>query len=133
MAERIDHSRFIALLTERFPEIAASIDDDFRGLLHLEVATFARATQPAIDDQDKAKVLRHFKFIDEVFRDASPDVENAINVSYLENLRFEDRKEALANARDLLTPRLQVALAELEEYLERLFQERPSKRRRNSR
>src|SRR6266508_2719610 len=111
MAKQIDHSRFIGLLTERFPEVASTIDECSQGLLHPEMATLARATQAAIDDQDKPTVLRHFQFIDEVFRDAAPDVENAVNVSYLENLRFDGRKTAPTNARDLLMPRLRQALA----------------------
>lgn len=124
MAEQIDRDRFIALLTERFPAIAASSDDCRQGLLHLEMATFARATQMAIDAQDHHTVQRHFQFIDEVFRQAAPDVENAVNVSYLENLSFEGHKAASMKARDLLTPRLRQALAELEEYLARLFDKR---------
>ena len=63
---------------------------------------------------------RHFRFIDEVFRDAAPDVENAVYVSYLENLRFEKRKAALTKARDLLPARLGRALVELEEYLAKI-------------
>src|SRR5688500_17326900 len=114
MSDRIDHSRFVALLTARFPEVAAAIDECSQGLLHLEMATLARATQAAIDNQDKATVIRHFQFVGEVFRDAAPDVENAVNVTHLENLRFEGRKAAPTKARDLLTPRLRQALIELE-------------------
>lgn len=121
MADPIDHPRFIELLTGRFPEVAAAIYDCSRGKLHLEMATLARATQAAIDNQDKATVLRHFQFVDEVFRDAARDVENAVNVSYLENLRFEGRKAAPTKARSLLTPRLRQALIELEECLAKLY------------
>jgi hypothetical protein len=117
MARSIDHEQFIALLTERFPEVVAEIDDCSQGLLHLEMATLARATQRAIDAQDKETVLRHFTFVDEVFRDSAPDVENAVNVSYLENLRFEGRKARNTNARKPLPPRLHQALVELEAYL----------------
>jgi hypothetical protein len=120
MAELIDRDRFIALLTERFPKVAATIDDCSQGLLHLEMATLARATQAAIDEQDRDAV-RHFQFIDEVFRKAAPDVENAVNVSYLENLRFDGRKAGPTRARELLTPRLRQALTDLETYLGRLF------------
>jgi hypothetical protein len=120
MSERINHPRFIALLTEQFPEVVAAIDDCSRGLLHLEMSTLARATQAAIDKQDKATVLRHFRFVDEVFRCVTSEVENAVNVSYLENLRFEGRKAAPTKARELLTPRLSHALIELEEYLARI-------------
>lgn len=124
MTEQFGRERFIALLAERFPEVSAAIDDCSQGLLHLEMATLARATQAAIDDQDRDTVRRHFQFIDEVFRQAASDVENAVNVSYLENLRFEGRKAAPTKARELLTPRLRQALAELEEYLARLFGKR---------
>jgi hypothetical protein len=126
MALSIDHNRFMALLTERFPEVASSIDDCSQGLLHLEMATLARATQTAIDHQDRDTVRRHFLFIDEVFRQAAPDVENAVFVSYLENLRFEGRKAGPKKAMELLTPRLRQALAELEAYLDRLFGEKDS-------
>jgi hypothetical protein len=121
MAELIDRDRFIALLAERFPNVAAAIDNCSQGLLHLEMATLARATQAAIDEADRDAVRRYFAFIDEVFRDAAPDVENAVNVSYLENLRFEGRTAGPTRARELLTPRLRQALAELEDYLGRLF------------
>jgi hypothetical protein len=121
MSERIDHPRFIALLTERFPEVAAGIDDISQGLLHLEMATLARATQTAIDGQDRVTVRRHFQFIDDVFRDAAPDVENAVYVSCLENLRFDGPTAAPTDARNLLTPRLRQAVADLEAYLDRLF------------
>jgi len=123
MATRINHKRFIALLTERFPNVAADIDHCSEGLLHMEMATLARATQSAIDAQDKETVQQHFRFIDEVFRDAAPDVENAVHVSYLENLRFEGRKAGPTKARELLPPRLRQALKELEAYLGQLFEE----------
>src|SRR5436305_835903 len=114
MSGSIDRDRFIALLTERFPSVAASIDDCSQGLLHLEMATLARATQAAIDAQDREIVRQHFRFVDEVFRNAAPDVENAVYVSYLENLRFTGRKAAPTKARELLPPRLAQALVDLE-------------------
>jgi hypothetical protein len=123
MPGNIDQQRFVAVLTERFPEVAAAIPDSCRGLLHMEMATVARATQAAIDAQDRETVRRHFLFVDEVLRDAAPEVANAVHVSYLENLRFEGRKAGPTRARELLTPRLQQALADLEAYLARLFGE----------
>jgi hypothetical protein len=112
----IDHARFISLLTEQFPVVAAEMDDCRRGLLHCEMGAFSHATQTAIDAGDDESVRQHFLFIDGIFRDATPDVENAVYVSYLENLRFEGRKAGPTNARELLPPRLQQALAEVEAY-----------------
>ena len=85
------------------------------------MGTLARATQAAIDNGDRDKVCQYFQFVDEVFRDAAPDVKNAVYVSYLEHLRFEGRKAGPAKARELLTPRFRQALAELETYLAQLF------------
>src|SRR5262249_28827747 len=119
--------RFITLLTERFPTVAGDIDDCSQGLLHLEMATLARATQRAIDTQDKETVQQHFRFIDEIYPDATPEVENAVHVSYLENLRFEGRKAGPTKARELLSPRLRQALTDLEAYLGQLFQENRGK------
>lgn len=121
MTERIDHQRFISLVGEHFLDIAASIDDCRRGLLHPEMGAFAHATRAAIDAQDHETVLRHFRFIDEVFRNAAPDVENAVYVSYLENLRFEGHNAELMKARALLTPGLRQALSDLEAHLAQLF------------
>ena len=83
MAEQIDRDRFIALLTERFPDIAGCIDNCAHGLLHPEMATLARVTQAAIDAQDRDTVRRHFQFIDEVFRQAAQSrlLESAISHS----------------------------------------------------
>lgn len=121
MPAQIDHHRFIALLKVRFPEVAASIDDCSKGILHCEMGTFAQATQTAIDSKDVDAVRDYFKFADEILANATQDVENAINVSYLENLRFEGPKAKGIKARQLLPPRLEKALIELEAYLAKLF------------
>jgi len=120
----IDRERFITLLAERFPDVFANIDDCSRGLLHCEMATLARATQAAIDNQDRDTVRKHFQFADEVFRDATPEVKNAVNVSFLENLRFEGRKAKPTNARELLTPTLRQAIAEVDAYWDGLFRDK---------
>jgi hypothetical protein len=114
----IDRERFIALLAERFPDVFADIDDCSQGLLHLEMGTLATATQAAIDNQDRDTVRWHFQFIDEVFRDAAPEVKNAVAVSYLEHLRFEGRKANATRARELLTPALRQALSDVEAFWE---------------
>jgi len=121
MASKIDHSRFIELLSVRFPEVYADIDDNSSGLLHPEVGTLARATQRAIDAGETDQVIAYFKFVDEIFTKAAPDVENAIYVSYLENLNFGGRNHYRTSARKLLPTRLSRALRELEEYLDMLF------------
>ena len=85
------------------------------------MGTLAHATQMAISAEDVQTVRRHFAFVDELFSSAAPDVENAIYVSYLENLAFDGRQARRIGARGLLPPRLRKALADLEEYLDKLF------------
>lgn len=120
MSGKIDREGFVARLNQQFPKIAAQIDECAQGLLHLEMATLGRATQAAIDAQDKETVKQHFRFIDEVFRDAAPDVENAVVVSYVENLRFKGRKAGPTDARAILPPKLEHALRELEAHLAKI-------------
>lgn len=116
MDERIDRDRFIALLTERFPEVAASIPECSRGLVDLEMSALAAATQSAINAWDRETTRRYFGFVDEVYQNAGPEVANAVLVSYRENLQFDGRLPGPAKARDLLPPHLRDALAAVEAY-----------------
>jgi hypothetical protein len=124
MAEPIDRERFVAMLTERYPAVAADIDECARGLLHLEMGTLARAAQAAISDEDKAAVRDYFAFIAEVFRLATPEVKNAVFVSFLECLGFDGRHGKRIGARQMLSPQLQAGLRGLEEYNAELFRRR---------
>lgn len=121
MAEPIDRDRFVAMLTERYPAVAADIDECARGLLHLEVGTLARATQTAISSEDKAAVRSYFAFIGEVFRLATPEVKSAVFVSFLECLSFDGRHGNRIGAREMLSPQLQAGLRGLERYNAELF------------
>ncbi len=56
-----------------------------------------------------------------MFRRASPEVKNALFVSYLERLSFDGRHGKRIKARELLSPQLQVGLRELEAYNAALF------------
>ena len=90
-----DRNDFERLLAEHFPAIAAEIHDIERGLLHLEMAVLARATCRAVDLDDVHQVHAHLCFVDELLSDAGPDLENAVYVSYLENVFFGYRRSAL--------------------------------------
>lgn len=127
-APKIGRDQFVALLTERFPAVAAAITDIAAGLVHCEMAELRRATNAAIAAGDLATVRRHFEFVDEVLRAADEAVENAVVVSYLEDLDFRDPHGDAA--RKLLRPRLRTELDAQNVYLEKLFGEpAPPKRR----
>ena len=121
MSDPIDRDRFIAMLTERFPAVVADIDECASGLLHLGMGTFARATQVAISDEDTSTVKAYFAFVGEVFRLATPEVKNAVYVSYLECLGFDGRHGKRIKAREMLSSQLQAGLRGLEAYNSVLF------------
>jgi len=106
--------RFEESLAKRFPSIAAQIHETERGLLHLEMGAFARAICNAIDNGDLQEVAAHLAFIDELFVDAPPDLENAIYVSYLEDVFLGRDNERYSSARSRLSCRLADALVDLE-------------------
>ena len=106
--------RFEQLLANRFPEIAGQISEFERGLLHLEMAAFARATCSAIDKGGFNEVAVHLAFIDEFFGDAPPDLENAIYLSYLEDVFLGRDDERYCSVRATSSHRLQAALVDLE-------------------
>jgi hypothetical protein len=121
VGDMVDREAFIVMLTERYPAVAANIDECARGLLHLEMGSLARAAQSAISDEDTASVKEHFRFIGEVYRRASPEVKNAVHVSYLECLSFDGKHGKRIKAREMLSPELQAGLRGLESYNAELF------------
>lgn len=109
-------SQFELLLELRFPIIAAEISDFERGLLHPEMAVFARGTCAAIESGDFEQTQAHLDFVDELFECAAPDLENAIYESYLENVFLGSETERYIAARRMLSDRLRIALGELEDH-----------------
>lgn len=115
-----DRGDFERMLGEQFPAVAAEIDDCERGLLHLEMAVLARATCRAIDTGDLHEVQAQIRFVDELFSEAGPDLENAVYVSYLENVFLGSDNLRYVSAREMLSKRLQTALADLEEHWKKI-------------
>ena len=121
MAGTVDREAFIVMLAERYPAVASDIDECARGLLHLEMGALARVAQAAISDEDTAAVREHFRFIGEIYRQATPEVKNAVHVSYLECLSFDGKHGMRIRAREMLSPELQAGLSGLEAYNAKLF------------
>jgi hypothetical protein len=101
----IDHAAFERLLMSLLPDVVAEIDDDERSLLHMEMSAVARATCRAIENSDANSIRRHFEFIENVLSNAAPDIENAVHVSYLENVFLGEERAAFLRARSALPPR----------------------------
>jgi hypothetical protein len=84
--DTIDHARFLAMLTKEFPEVPQAFDDSSKGLLYCEMGVFARLTEKAMDEGRFWRVEQYFRFIEQVRGHATPEVENSVDVSYIEFL-----------------------------------------------
>ena len=116
----VDRERFLAALSERFPEVASSITDIEAGLLHPEMSVVSHATRRAIEKQDWQVVQAHFQFLDRIFSNGNEAVRNAVYVSYLENVFLGETAEHFLAARAMLPEMLSTALTELEAHLKML-------------
>jgi hypothetical protein len=114
-------SRFSGFLATHFPEVAVNIEEVDQGVLHLEVATLTSASKEAIKNRNWALVTRHFEFVDSVLGNAEIELHDAIGISYLVNLFYNETSIDFAKARTLLPKRLAVAL----EIMERHYDELP--------
>lgn len=82
----MDREQFLARLRAEFPEAAAQISPSEAGLLHCEVGALLRATEEAMDAGRLWAAERHFRFVERLLREAGPELRNALEVSYLEDL-----------------------------------------------
>lgn len=113
-------SRFAGYLALHLPEVAARIDEADYGILHLEIAALKAATREAIHRRDWHTVGKHFTFVTNLLEDASADLRNAIDVSYLAGLLYGEASLNYAKARTLLPPVLHRALERIEKHYEDL-------------
>jgi tRNA A37 threonylcarbamoyltransferase TsaD len=87
MNSRISEKDFIDMLVNRFPEIKEEVlDEDYEGLLTLQVGCFKRFTQEAIDNNDFQRVSASFEFVNEIGDKVIQKVENALYIFYLGHL-----------------------------------------------
>ena len=111
---------FIKALVETFPDLKEEIEE-WDGLLHVQMGTFARFTQNAIDQGDIVTMDKCFALAHKMFHDAGSELKNAFYVSYLENLNLEVSNGQIAYNR--MSPLLQAGYKEINEYLDKLFTE----------
>jgi hypothetical protein len=119
-SRRVNEARFLELALVEFPSLGAEFAED-EGLVHLQMAALSRLTQESIGRNDFATISRCYSLLEEIVKSATFEVENAIYVSFLENLDFEIPSSG-AEARRLLPPLLSNMLVELEEHLQQIGQ-----------
>jgi hypothetical protein len=114
------NSRFANYLAIHFPEVARTIDAEDLGMLHLEVSALKLATHDAILKHDWPTVRTHFAFVDDVLETAPTELHDAIGISYLVNLFYNETSLGFATARTLMPKRLSTALEIMERHYEEL-------------
>jgi hypothetical protein len=83
----------IEYIASQFPAITDDLHDEIvDGLLHLQIGEFSHMAQDAIDSHDKDRWQAVAGVFMTLWRDCTPDVTNALNVSFLEHLLFNDGK-----------------------------------------
>lgn len=114
------NSRFANYLAVHFPEVASTIEAEDLGMLHLEVSALKLATHEAIQKRDWKTVSTHFAFVDDVLEAAETELHDAIGISYLVNLFYNETSLSFATARTLMPKRLATALEIMERHYEEL-------------
>ena len=117
---RLAQAKFVQLVLAAFPQLHEEFAEA-EGLLHLEMGTFSRFAQKAIDHNDLDTLKRCYGLLAGIMETAPSEVDNAIHVSFLEHLNFE-RSPNGVEARRLLPPVLMKALDEVNEQWERIGQ-----------
>jgi hypothetical protein len=112
----------IAYLELKFPHLAWEMHDDLiGGLFHPQMGVFARWANSVIvsGDQDSwGEITRAFLIL---WRDCDSNVENALNVSFLENLQFVGGRQGWPVwAYDAMPPEMQEAWVAMDDYLRKI-------------
>jgi hypothetical protein len=104
---------FIKELISAFPEIKNEIlDEDYAGLISLQIGCFKRFTQKAIDNNDLDVVKKSFQFVEANIGTVEHKIENALYISYLGKLNIVKNSKV----EKLLPDSLKRALFELNAY-----------------
>lgn len=99
----ITTDEFLDLLTQQFPAIKEEVlDEDWNGLIHLQVACFYRYANQCIISGRLYEVRRCFDFFEKTIEKVESRTENALYVSFLEHLDMAGVERNKAESRNLL-------------------------------
>ncbi len=88
----LDRSKLLKEVKEAFPKIEATINVQ-QGLLHFEVGVLYMHTQKLIKNGEREKITKSFKIAHKFYRNGDKKVNNAIGVSYVEDLEFTNTEK----------------------------------------
>jgi len=90
MKERLE---FIKEMESLFPDAFAQIDKYERGLLHCEMGAFRSYIEKKMDEGSEWYCEQAFRFIESCLSQAGPNLENAIEVSFIYDLALGEHNE----------------------------------------
>jgi hypothetical protein len=115
---------FIEQLLTEFPELRDDVESE-AGLLHNQMHAFTRLTNDAVAAGDYRALKRYFAFADRFFHHSDDFLENALSVSYLEDLDFTGRHGEGAEA--LLSAKLRQGRRQVLQYLDEITRKSDTK------
>ncbi len=116
-----DKNTSIEHIVARFPHLLKDLHDDTcEGLLHVQMGFFSQWAQTSIDAGDKQAWKQITEVFMELWHGCTPDVKNALNVSFLEHLNFDDDEERRSWAYTAMPQEMRKAWHEMEEYNRKL-------------
>ena len=109
---------FRRLSLAAFPEVQDWFEEN-KDLLHVQMGALASIAQRAKGDGDWGTYRRVIELAEKLYTNPDSELENALNVSFLEHLDFEGPTGG--TAWELMTPRLKAGWTAMEQYLDDLF------------
>lgn len=94
---------FMKQITLYLPEVAARIEENDFGIMHLEIGAMKLVTREAFARSDFTTVSKHLQLIAELFERADTELYEAIRISYLEALFLGENSAAHSVARGMLS------------------------------
>ncbi|MGZ3814024.1 MAG: DUF7674 family protein [Mucilaginibacter sp.] len=108
-----DENAFLNDLIQEFPTIKEEVmDEDYLGLISLQLGCFRRFTQKAIDTDNLDLIKKCFLFVDENFDIVSAEIKSSLYISYLAKLNFSPKSKV----EGLLPLKLKKAIKDVNEY-----------------
>lgn len=89
----MERAEFIKALETEFPDAFSRIDKHESGLLHCEVGAFRAFLEKKMDEKAEWYCEKAFRFIELCLKEAGPNLENAIEVSFIYDLAVGEQNE----------------------------------------
>lgn len=111
------HSSALQLIEETFPSLREDLHDEMViGLLHLQIGEFSRYAQEVIDAGDDLTWHQITDVFVALWANCDDSVKNALNVSFLEHLHFNDKKKQRSWAFESMPKSMRTAWQEMDNY-----------------